>query len=150
MLHAILGPILGFFDDGQPPTSNNSLPEIPVSALRKGFEIFGEDLNTDCLQDDEGSQVATCSATRSPGFVDLAGINYDQSSRQHSFIGSFTHYIQNSYNFRTLINQDVTTNANVMTYYRESTTGSGNTFSEGLNSTMTMLLCDRLFGPMKT
>ncbi|WP_324754160.1 hypothetical protein [Roseovarius sp. Pro17] len=103
--HSVLDPIMGFVDSGSPPGSKHETRSgISESELRIGFQIFGEELIGVC---DNQTPHPECPATHSRGFVNLDGRNYDQGSRQHSFIGAMRLYVHDGEQMRANVVDDL-------------------------------------------
>ena len=103
--HSVLDPILGFVDNGPPPGPVHATRSgISEAALRQGFQIFGEELIAVC---DNAAPHPDCPANRSRGFVDEAGRNYDQGSRQHAFTGAMRLFVHDGDTLRGYIQDDL-------------------------------------------
>lgn len=104
LTHAMSG-MLGFSDkDNEPPVAiNQAWSGLPLAELTKGFTIFGESINPDCL---DNTPTDTCPDTRKTGFTNY-GDNYDVSTRQHSFIAAFYYYFFDGGAIRDMIDQDL-------------------------------------------
>ncbi len=111
LVHAMSG-MLGFSDNNnEPPTATSeSRTGISLSALSSGFALFGKNINSDCVSNEPDD---TCPGTRATGFTG-GDNNYNASSRQHSFIGTFTYYFQDGDQLRTWIQQDLLNNSNLL------------------------------------
>lgn len=104
LCHSLSGS-LGFSDkNSEPPTSSHATEiGISLTELSSGFNIFGQNVNGDCISNEADD---TCPDTRATGFTGYAN-NYDVSTRQHSFIGAMTFYFADGDQFRNWIKDDI-------------------------------------------
>jgi len=78
--------MLGLCDDCPQPGPNQLASLFPSTAVADAFGLFGQRVNGDCTNNTPDD---TCPDVRIRGFTrDTDGLNYEVSSRQHSFIAT--------------------------------------------------------------
>jgi hypothetical protein len=119
-------------DDSSEPNKNYFAPLISDSSIKYAFKIFGEDTNIDCIDNQPGD---SCPDTPLRGFTrDPDGINYEASTRQHSFISTLLRYQGFGDTTRKWLEDDLASNHTLLNrkyhWMKESVFG-GREFADG-------------------
>lgn len=104
LTHTMSG-MLAFSDDNSqmPSAVHASQSNISLAELTDGFNIFGDQTDSDCLSNEVSDG---CPNNRATGFTGY-GNNYDKSTRQHSFIGALYYYFFDGDQLREWIKEDL-------------------------------------------